>query len=266
MRRLPDSLNLGEFAAAANEKQFDTLDEQITRFQRTVQRIRYAKRPVVSAIRGMALGGACEIAMASSQVVAALESYLGLVELGVGLVPAAGGTVHLVEWAGRRAATEKPDDILPFLSQAFKTVALARISGSALDAQELGFIDYNARIVMNEARCIYVAKEEVLRLSNEGYLPPPSRSNVMVLGHAARAAFEIEIEQMRRSGIVTAYDQYLANRLAHVMTGGDISSPALVSAQYLFDLEKETILSLFGQDKTLERISSILKTNRRLRN
>lgn len=258
--------NLGEVAFALQEGKFDLLERATQRFQEMILRIRYARKPVVAALRGLALGGGCEMTLASANAAAALETYLGLVELGAGLIPAGGGTTHLTARAGESAGSEFPNEIQAFMVRAFETMAMAKTAASALEAKELGLLPPHARVVMNAERRLYVAKEEVIRLANEGYLPPPPRNAIMVLGAPGRAVMEAAAYQLQQAGYASEYDRYLAGRLAYVMNGGNISAPQTVDEQYLFDLEREVFLSLLGEKKTRERIQSILTTNKPLRN
>ncbi len=258
--------NLGEVAFALQEGKFDLLEKATQRFQEMILRIRYARKPVVAALQGLALGGGCEMTLASASAAAALETYLGLVELGAGLIPAGGGTTHLTARAGESAGSEFPNEIQPFMLRAFETMAMAKTAASALEAKELGLLPPHARVVMNAERRLYVAKEEVIRLANEGYLPPPPRNAIMVLGAPGRAVMESAAYQLQQAGYASEYDRYLAGRLAYVMNGGNISAPQTVDEQYLFDLEREVFLSLLGEKKTRERIQSILTANKPLRN
>lgn len=204
--------------------------------------------------------------MACPQVVAAAETYIGLVELSVGLIPGAGGLMRTVTWAADRAATESPHHIQPFLRQAFETIGMAKVSNSAHEAQQLGFLPPTTKIVMNGDRRLAVAKEEVLRLEREGYAPPPERNAIMVLGCPGRAMLEHAAYIFHQGGFITEYDRYLANRLAYVMTGGELSAPALVDEDYLLQLEREAFLPLLSQPKTQERIAYVLKNKKPLRN
>lgn len=258
--------NLGEVAHVLLEGKFDVLEKITRRFQEMIMRIRYARKPVVAAVQGMALGGGCEITMASAQVAAATETYIGLVELGVGLIPAGCGTTHLTAQAAKLAADDFPSQIQTYLNQAFQTIATAKAATSAHEATELGLLRRDTRIVMNTDRRLYVAKEEVIRLAHQGYLPPPVRNAIMVLGQPGRAVLEVAAHQMQQAGYASEYDRYLAGRLAYIMTGGAISAPTTVHEDYLFELEREVFLSLLGEKKTQERIQSILTTNKPLRN
>lgn len=235
-------------------------------FQSLMLRIHYFPKPIVAAIRGQVLGGGCELVMACPHVVAAAETYIGLVELSVGLVPGAGGIMTMATWAAEHAATDAPSDIQPFLQQAFEHIGMAKVSGSAYEAQEWGYLPPNVQIVMNSDRRLYVAKEEVLRLNHTGYTPPPKRNAIKVLGKPARAMFETMAYLMQQGGYISEYDRFLANRLAYVITGGDLSAPTLVSDDYLLGLEREMFLPLFDQQKTQERIMHTLRTKKPLRN
>ncbi len=257
--------NLAEMAMLA-QSGFQAIADLIVKFQTLLQRIHYSPQPIVAAIGGRTLGGGCELVMACPQVVAAAETYIGLVELSVGLIPGAGGLMRMVTWAADRAATESPHHIQPFLRQAFETIGMAKVSNSAHEAQDLGFLPPTTKIVMNGDRRLAVAKEEVLRLEREGYAPPPERNAIMVLGCPARAMLEHAAYIFHQGGFITEYDRYLANRLAYVMTGGELSAPTLVDENYLLQLEREAFLPLLSQPKTQERIAYVLKNKKPLRN
>lgn len=247
----------GNFAAIAN---------LIVQFQTILQRIYYSPKPIVAAIQGRALGGGCELVMACPHVVAAAETYIGLVELSVGLIPGAGGITRMVARATERAASEAPSQIMPFLRSAFETIATAKVSNSAHEAQVLGFLPPTARIVMNGDRRLAVAKAEVLHLDRVGYRPPIERNAIMVLGRPARASLEHAAYIFQQSGFASEYDRYLATELAYVMTGGELTVPELVPETYLLQLERERFLPLLTQPKTQERIAHMLKTKKPLRN
>jgi 3-hydroxyacyl-CoA dehydrogenase len=258
--------NLAEMGKLAQQGNMEAIAQILDHFQRLMQRIHYFCKPIVAAVQGRVLGGGCELVMACPHVVAAAETYIGLVELGVGLIPGAGGLMRTVAWAAERAATEAPYHIQPFLRAAFETIATAKVSSSAAEGQALGYLPASSRIVMDGDRRLYVAKGEVLRLDREGYLPPPQRNAVMVLGRPARAALEQATYIFEQGGFASAYDRYLADRLAYVLTGGDLTAPALVPEEYLLSLERETFLPLLSQPKTQERILHMLKTKKPLRN
>ncbi len=258
--------NLGELAYSAQTGDFKTIERAVYNFQMAIQRIRYASKPVVCALRGRALGGGCEITMGADNVVAATETYIGLVELGVGLIPAGTGTMHMAARAMENAATLHVSHIQPFIQKAFETIAMAKVATSAHEAIELGYFKPDAIVVMNEDRRIHAARQEVIRLYEQGYIPPAVRTKILVTGKPGYAALSTAAWSFKEAGYITEYDAYLAKRFAHVLTGGDLNSPAYVHEDYLIDLEREVIVSLAGEKKTQERIHSILTTNKPLRN
>jgi 3-hydroxyacyl-CoA dehydrogenase len=258
--------NLAEMGAMAREQQWDAFANLIQQFQHLMQRINYFHKPIVAAVRGRALGGGCELVLACPHGVAAAESYIGLVEVGVGLIPGGCGLMRTVALTAERAASEAPQDIQPFLVKAFETIATAKVSTSAAEAQSWGYLPATARIVMNSDRCLYVAREEVIRLDQEGYIPPPKRNAIRVLGRSARAALQLAAYTFQQAGYASEYDRYLADRLAYVMTGGDLSAPSWVDEDYLLQLERENFVPLLSQPKTQERIAHLLSTKKPLRN
>lgn len=258
--------NLGEVAMAVGMGQFDQLEAFLKRFQDAVQRVRYATKPVVVATHQRVLGGACEITMACPNPVAAAESYIGLVELGVGLIPAGTGTMRLAAQAAANAPNDHVSEIQPWIEKYFMTVAQASVATSARQAQEMGFLAPNAQVVMNAERRLHVAREEVLRLSKEGYLPPPVATHIHVLGLPGRAPMELGLNQFLGGHYVSEYDAHLGRQLAYVITGGNLTADQYVHEDYLLELEREVFLSLLGEEKTQARIMSILETGKPLRN
>ncbi|WP_036484663.1 3-hydroxyacyl-CoA dehydrogenase/enoyl-CoA hydratase family protein [Myxosarcina sp. GI1] len=258
--------NLVEIDKLAQSGQLERVADLVRQFQTTLQRIHYFPKPIVAAVRGLALGGGCELVMACPQVVAAAESYIGLVELSVGLIPGAGGIMRLATWAASRAAQETASQIQPFLLRTFETVGMATVANSAYEAQELGFLSPTAKIVINSDRRLYVAKQEVIHLDLEGYVPIPYRDSIMVLGEPGRAALEHGAYVFQQGGYISEYDRFLAQRLAYVLTGGELSAPSLVSEDYLLQLERETFVPLLKEAKTQKRIAHLLKTKKPLRN
>jgi 3-hydroxyacyl-CoA dehydrogenase len=258
--------NLAEMGMMAQTRKLDAIAQLIVQFQSLMQRIHYFPKPIVAAIQGRVLGGGCELVMACPHVVAAAETYIGLVEVGVGLIPGAGGIMRMVARATERAASETPGHIQPFLRNAFETIATAKVSGSAYEAQELGYLPCDAEIVMDGDLRLSIAKSEVLHLDYTGYTPPPKQNSIMVLGRPGRAMLDHAAYIFQQSGYASEYDRYLAGRLAYVMTGGELTAPALVSEDYLLQLERENFIPLLSQTKTQERIGHMLKTKKPLRN
>ena len=206
------------------------------------------------------------MAMASTHPVADAESYVGLVEQAVGLIPSAGGTMRLAAYAHERAPDEDESHIQIHLDRYLGTVSKARVSESAHQAQEMGLLPGHTRVVMHPDRRLYVAREEVVRLSNQGYSPPPERNAIKVLGEPGRARFEAAARGAAQDRSVTEYDRHLSERLAWVMTGGALTGSAYVHENHLMDLEREVLLSLMGEEKTQARVESILTRNKPLRN
>ncbi|MBD1910490.1 MULTISPECIES: 3-hydroxyacyl-CoA dehydrogenase/enoyl-CoA hydratase family protein [unclassified Leptolyngbya] len=241
------------------------LTDLIIKFQTLVQRIHYFHKPIVAAIQGRVLGGGCELAMACPHIVADAETYIGLVELGVGLIPAGGGLMRMARWAASRAATDTPGDILPFLKRVFETIGMAKVANSAYEGVALGFLNPMTKVVVNGDRRLYVAKQEVLDLDYLGYTAPP-RNPIHVLGQPARAVFEHMAQTLEQGGYISEYDHALAHRLAYVLTGGELTASSLVDEDYLLRLERELFLPLVDEPKTKERILHMLTTKKPLRN
>ena len=258
--------NLAEIAGAAQSGKLEVVEKLLIDFQTLLQRIHAFPKPIVAAVRGRVLGGGCELMMACPQVVAAAESYIGLVEVGVGLIPAGGGLLRSVQRTVKRAASESPSQVFPWLKQAFETIATAKVSGSAEEAKHLGFLPETARIVMNSDSLLAVAKAEVLHRQQLDYLPPPENDQILVLARPASASLDHAAFLLQQSGYASEYDCYLAHRIALVLTGGELSAPAHVSQSYLLQLERENFLPLLNESKTHERIAHLLKTKKPLRN
>lgn len=259
--------NLGEVAMALMMDQIDQIAEFLKGFQDTIMAIRHSIKPVVVAPHQQVLGGACEMTLACPHPVVSAETYMGLVELGVGVIPAGCGSMIMTARASEHAANPNhPSEIQTFLRKYFEQIAMAKVAMGAPMAKEMDYLTDGAVIVMNDARRFHVAKQEVLRLSKQGYLPPSPRTKIRVLGKAGRGQFEAGLQQFREGNYISDYDQYLGKRLAWVMTGGDLSGPTDVHQDYLLELEREVFLSLLGEEKTQARIESILTTNKPLRN
>jgi 3-hydroxyacyl-CoA dehydrogenase len=258
--------NLAELAGVLSGGAFEAVERAVAGFQEAIRRVRYARKPVVVATHQQVLGGGCELTLASSHPVAAAETYIGLVELGVGLIPAGLGSTHLAWLAAEHAAGGFPSQILAHLQRYFENVAMAKVSSSARNAQELGYLPAHTVVVMNDARRFHAAKATVVQLSEAGYVPPPVRTHIPVLGRPGRAALEVAARQFEAGKFISAYDRHLAVELARVLTGGDLSGPASVHEDYLIALEREVFLRLLGEPKTRERIEGLLKTGKPVRN
>ncbi|RTL59502.1 MAG: 3-hydroxyacyl-CoA dehydrogenase/enoyl-CoA hydratase family protein [Sphingobacteriales bacterium] len=257
--------NVGMIFMLAIEQEYDELDLAIRMFQNTMMRARYSSVPVVVAPHGLALGGACELSLHSDKVCAAAETYTGLVELGVGLIPGGGGTKEFVLRAADEMHEDEPETIT--LKNRFLTIATAKVATSAQEAYDLGIYRKGRdEVSMNIGRRIADAKKSVIELYEDGYVTPVQRKDVKVLGRSALGALYAGINGMWRAGYATDHDSVVARKLAYVMCGGDLSEPTLVSEQYLLDLEREAFLSLTGEKKTLERIQSVLKGGKPVRN
>ncbi len=257
--------NLMMIAMLAMDQEYDELDIAVRQFQQTTMRCRYSSVPVVSAPHGMTLGGGCEVTMHSDVVVASAETYIGLVEVGVGLIPAGGGTKEL---ALRTSDSFKNGDpMLQSLQDNFLNIAMAKVATSAAEAFDAGLMRKNKdRVVINAKRVIAEAKQEVLRLSEEGYSQPAHRNDIQVLGRTGLGTLTVGVESFIAGGYISQHDAKIAKKIAYVMCGGDLSAPTTVNEQYLLDLEREAFLSLCGEKKTLERIQAMLTTGKPLRN
>jgi 3-hydroxyacyl-CoA dehydrogenase len=257
--------NVGMIFMLAIEQEYDELDMAIRMFQNTMMRVRYSSIPVAVAPHALTLGGACEMSLHADVVCAAAETYIGLVELGVGLIPGGGGTKEFVLRAGDEMHDEEPETIT--LKNRFLSIATAKVATSAAEGFEMGILRKGQdQMVMNTSRRIASAKAAVLDLHAQGYTMPIIRKDVKVLGRSALGALLAGINGMQKAGYATAHDAVVAKKLAYVMCGGDLSEQSLVSEQYLLDLEREAFLSLCGEKKTLERIQSVLKSGRPIRN
>jgi 3-hydroxyacyl-CoA dehydrogenase len=257
--------NVGMIFLFAIEQEYDELDFAIRAFQNTMMRVRYSSVPVVVAPHGLALGGACEMSLHSDKVCAAAETYTGLVELGVGLIPGGGGTKEFVLRASDEMHEDEPETIT--LKNRFLTIATAKVATSAQEAFHLGIYRKGLdEVVMNQSRRIAEAKKSVIELYDSGYVMPTQRKDIRVLGRGGLGALYSGIHGMQMANYATAHDAVVAKKLAYVMCGGDLSEQTLVSEQYLLDLERDAFLSLCGEKKTLERIQSVLKGGKPLRN
>lgn len=257
--------NVGMIFMFAVEQDFDELAMAIRMFQNTMMRVRYSSVPVVVAPHGLTLGGGCEMNLHADKICAAAETYIGLVELGVGLIPGGGGTKEFVLRASDEMHEDEPETIT--LKNRFLTIATAKVATSAFEAYQLGILSKgHDEVVMNQDRRIAEAKRSVLEIYESGYVTPVQRNDIKVLGRSGLGALYAGINGMWRANYATDHDALVARKLAYVMCGGDLSEQTLVSEQYLLDLEREAFLSLCGERKTLERIQGVLKTGKPVRN
>ena len=257
--------NVGMIFMLAIEQEYDELDMAIRLFQNSMMRARYSAVSVVTAPHALALGGACELSLHSDKVCAAAETYIGLVELGVGLIPGGGGTKEFTLRAADEMHEDEPETIT--LKNRFLNIATAKVAGSALEAFDLGILRKgHDEISMNQGRRIADAKKAVIEMFDAGYTQPVQRSDIKVLGRSALGALYAGVNGMKVANYATEHDAVVAKKLAYVMCGGDLSEPTLVTEQYLLDLEREAFLSLTGEKKTLERIQSVLKSGKPVRN
>ena len=257
--------NVGMIFMLAIEQDYEELDMAIRTFQNTMMRVRYSSIPVVIAPHGLCLGGGCEMNLHADSICAAAETYVGLVELGIGVIPGGGGTKEFVLRASDEMHADEPETIT--LNKRFMNIATAKVATSASEAMDMGILRKGQDfIVLNQSRRIANAKEQALQLFKAGYTQPQQRKDIKVLGKAGLGALYAGINGMWRAGYATDHDALVAKKLAYVMCGGDLSEPTLVNEQYLLDLEREAFLSLCGQKKTLERIQSVITSGRPIRN
>jgi len=257
--------NIGMIFMMAVEQEYDELNMAIKMFQDTMMRMRYSSIPTISAPHGMTLGGGCELSLHADKVIAAAETYMGLVEFGVGVIPGGGGSKEMTL---RASDTFRKNDVeLNVLQEYFLTIGMAKVSTSAYEAFDMGVLEKGKDIVVvNKDRQIATAKGYAKLMAEQGYTQPPKRKDVKVLGKQALGMFLVGTDAMEDSNYISEHDHKIANKLAYVMAGGDLSEPTLVTEQYLLDLEREAFLSLCTERKTLERIQHMLKTGKPLRN
>jgi 3-hydroxyacyl-CoA dehydrogenase len=256
--------NLAMLLMFAIEQEYDEINMMISQFQKTMMRVRYSSIPVVVAPHGMALGGGCEITLHADRVQATAELYTGLVEFGVGLIPAGGGTKELVLRVTDRM--ESDDLIINSFKNAFLNIGMAKVSTSAQEAFDLNILREGDRISINKDRQIADAKRQVLDMVAAGYTQSAQRKDIKVYGKQIMGLFQAGANSMLAGGYISEHDKLISEKLGYVMAGGDLSAPTTVSEQYLLDLEREAFLSLTGEKKTLKRIQSIILKGKPLRN
>ena len=249
----------------AQEGNWDDINLAVRSFQQATMALRYSDVPVIVAPAGLALGGGAEMALHADRVQAAAETYMGLVEVGVGLIPAGGGTKEMLVRAMQQVPTPQSDP-LPYVQKAFETVALAKVSASGPDAKRLGYLADTDNFTMNRERLIAAAKAKALERVRDGYVKPAARTSIPVGGASIGAALKLGVHLAWRAGRASDHDALIGRKLAHIFAGGDLPHAATVTEQHLLDLEREAFLSLLGERKTLERIQHTLKTGKPLRN
>jgi len=256
--------NLAMLFMYAVDQEFDEIDLMIRTFQNTMTRARFSSIPVVAATSGLALGGGCELSLHCDAIQAHAETYMGLVEVGVGLIPGGGGTKELTMRAADDFVPGDPE--LNTLQEYFMTIATAKVATSAEEAKKMNLMRASDDVTLNRSRLLTDAKNKAIALSEAGYTQPVPRNDIKVQGKSALAMFYAGVGGMKYGAYISEHDQKIAQKLAFIMAGGDLSAPTKVSEQYLLDLEREAFLSLCGEPKTLERIQSILFKGKPLRN
>ena len=258
--------NLGEVGMAAYQGAYDQVGEAVKALQEVLMGLRYAPRPVVAAPHGQTLGGGAEIVLHADRVVAALETYIGLVEVGVGVIPAGGGCKELLRRVVAPAMLAAPDaPVLPFVQRVFETIGLAKVATSAIEARELGFLEEHDVVVLNPEHLLAAAKREVLDLA-DAYRPPVREASVYAAGLPALAALEMGVQTLQWAGQASEHDGVIARHLARVLCGGELSMAQWVTEQHVLDLEREAFLALLHEPRTMERIQALLMTGKPLRN
>jgi 3-hydroxyacyl-CoA dehydrogenase len=258
----------------AVNKDWKALEQVVKAFQDACMRIKFSPKPVVAAPHHMTLGGGCEVCLAASSVRAFAEAYMGLVEMGVGLIPGGGGTKEMLlratDWFPASTPSAVPGggrpDLVPYVARAFETIATGKVSTSAREAQTIGFMRTYDWITLNPDHLLYDAKQTVLSLVKEGYRPPRPRDDIRVIGRSGRAMLDLMVYLLRDAGYITDTDAHQAKKLALVISGGDVDLNTLVTEQYLLDVEREAFLSLAGEEKSQARLKSMAETGKMIHN
>ena len=250
----------------AQEGDWDELAFAVKQFQTMTTSLRYSPKPVVVAPFGLSLGGGCELTLHSDRAVAAAETYIGMVEVGVGLLPGGGGTKEMALRASDAVADTPNLDQFEILRKNFELIAMGKVAVSAMEARHWGILRNTDRIVMNNDRLIEEAKQTVLTMGREGYVAPQPRQDILVLGEAALTKFKLGMHMMKRGGYISDHDALIGTKIAEVLSGGNLTHPTRVTEQYLLDLEREAFVSLCGTKATQERLAAMLKTGKPLRN
>jgi 3-hydroxyacyl-CoA dehydrogenase len=265
--------NLPLVLFTAQEEEWDDLDWMVKRFQDAFMKLKYLDKPVVAAPAGMALGGGCEICLASDRVRFAAETYMGLVEAGVGLIPAGGGTKEMLIRntenlfeVQKGGLYQKQIELMPFIARAFETIATGKVSTSGPEAVKLGYLRPIDKMTINRDYLMEDAKKTVHAMNIEGYVSPRPRDDIRVAGENAYAMIKFGLWSMHEAGYITEHDVTVAGKAGYVLCGGNVHADTLVSEQYLLNLEREAFLSLCGEPKTHARIQHMLTTGKPLRN
>ncbi|MFH2103237.1 MAG: 3-hydroxyacyl-CoA dehydrogenase NAD-binding domain-containing protein [Chloroflexota bacterium] len=257
--------NLFMIVVAAQQGMWDMLEGVVKKFQDLNMRMRYSPKPVVVTPAGMTLGGGCEVTMHASRVVAAAETYIGLVELGAGVIPAGAGTKEMMRRIINPGMRVGGVEVLPYLMKVFEQIGQAKVATSAEEARQFAILGPADRVILSRDYLLTEAKKEVLHMAATGY-KPPAPELIYAAGRDSLSALRVGAYMFKEGKYITEYEHVIAGKLAHVMTGGDLSKPAWVSEQYILDLEREAFLSLCGEQKTQERMWALLQTGRPLRN
>lgn len=258
--------NLMLLLLTVQEEEWDDVELMIRTFQASTMSLRYSPKPVVVAPFGMTFGGGCEYTLHGDRVRASAETYIGLVEVGVGLIPAGSGTKEMTMRA-MDAAKKTPDaDPFAYIKKLFEMIGMGKVATSAEEARSWGILREEDSITMNRERLIADAKQEVLNLAASGYVQPQQRTDILALGESALSTLKLGLHMMKRGGYISDHDELIGKKLAKILTGGDLNHTTEVSEQYLLELEREAFLSLCGERKTQERIAHTLKTGKPLRN